>query len=94
MVLRECYWAVLVATVNNVNVVPLVPFIFLSNKTTSVFLFCSSASVLFIYILTGNGDVLSFEEYDKHREETGVAGIMIARYLYCTLYVVLYEFLC
>ena len=51
----------------------------------------------FVYIhtcITGNGDVLSFEEYDKHREETGVAGIMIARYMYCTLYVVLYEILC
>ncbi|KAI7857354.1 hypothetical protein BDC45DRAFT_500993 [Circinella umbellata] len=27
----------------------------------------------------GNGDVLSFEEYNKHREETGVDGIMIGR---------------
>ena len=27
----------------------------------------------------GNGDVLSYEEYNQHREQTGVAGIMIAR---------------
>ena len=50
------------------------------------------AICLYTYMyITGNGDVLSF---DKHRKETGVAGIMIARYMYCTLYVVLYEILC
>ncbi|CDS12292.1 hypothetical protein LRAMOSA04487 [Lichtheimia ramosa] len=27
----------------------------------------------------GNGDVLSFEDYNKHKEETGVDGIMIGR---------------
>ncbi|XP_013393205.1 tRNA-dihydrouridine(47) synthase [NAD(P)(+)]-like [Lingula anatina] len=27
----------------------------------------------------GNGDVLSFEDYNQHREQTGVSGIMVAR---------------
>ena len=38
-------------------------------------------NVLFHVLLCslGNGDVLSYEEYNQHREQTGVAGIMIAR---------------
>lgn len=27
----------------------------------------------------GNGDVMSFEDYNRHKEETGVDGIMIGR---------------
>ena len=30
--------------------------------------------------VAGNGDILSFEDYNRHRRETGVAGIMIARW--------------
>ena len=29
--------------------------------------------------ITGNGDILSFEDYYTHRKETDVAGVMIAR---------------
>lgn len=29
----------------------------------------------------GNGDILSYEDYKEHRENTGVSGCMIARFV-------------
>lgn len=38
------------------------------------------SSALYVYSL-GNGDILSYEDVELHRQETGVSGVMIARYV-------------
>lgn len=38
----------------------------------------------------GNGDILSYEDYNKRRNETGVSGAMIARYVKKTILTMLY----
>ena len=52
-------------------------------------LVCSwNTSALCLYTLCmcapGNGDVMSYNDYAEHRQNTGVAGCMIARYV-CTI---------
>ena len=37
-------------------------------------------SYWFVLLFSGNGDILSYEDAVLRREQTGVSGLMIARY--------------
>ena len=40
---------------------------------------CVHACMCFLHFSTGNGDIMSYEDFEKHREITGLSGVMIAR---------------
>ena len=45
----------------------------------------NSCNVDFFVFATGNGDILSYEDALLRREQTGVSGLMVARYANCSI---------
>ena len=42
-----------------------------------------------LFCVSGNGDILSYEDANLHKEASGVSGVMLARYVIMCMWTVL-----